>query len=142
MSLKVQKVDTWAAPLEDTPGSLAAKLNALAKAGMNLEFVIARRAPDKPGTGVVFVTPIQGASGRRAAQAAGFERTDTLHTLQILGSDKPGRGAAIMQALADGGLNLRGVSAAAIGTKFVGYIALDNQEDAARAIRLLRRSSA
>jgi len=138
MALKVQKVDTWAASLEDTPGSLAGKLNALTKGGVNLQFVIARRAPDKPGTGVVFVTPIQGSAGRRAAQEAGFQKTDSLHTVQVQGPDKRGRGAAMMQALADGGLNLRGVSAAAIGTKFIGYIALDTQADAAKAVRLLR----
>jgi hypothetical protein len=46
-------VETWAAPLEDKPGGLAEKLSALADAGVNLEFVIARRASDKPGTGVV-----------------------------------------------------------------------------------------
>jgi len=138
MALKVQRVDTWAASLEDTPGSLATKLNALTKGGVNLQFVIARRAPDKPGTGVVFVTPIQGGAGRRAAQEAGFQKTDSLHTVQVQGPDKRGRGAAMMQALADGGLNLRGVSAAAIGTKFVGYVALDTQADAAKAVRLLR----
>jgi len=36
MALKVQRVDTWAASLEDTPGSLSTKLTALAKAGVNL----------------------------------------------------------------------------------------------------------
>ncbi|HTL59402.1 MAG TPA: hypothetical protein VL361_27270 [Candidatus Limnocylindrales bacterium] len=138
MTLEIQKVDTWAAPLEDTPGSLAGKLSALAKGGVNLKFVIARRAPDKPGTGVVFVTPIQGAAGHRAAQAAGFEKTDSLHTVQVEGPDKPGQGARVIQTLADGGLNLRGVSAAAIGKKFICYIALDNQEEAAKAVRLLR----
>ena len=138
MALKVQKVDTWAASLEDKPGSLAGKLKALAEAGVNLQFVIARRAPDKPGSGVVFVTPIQGAAGLRAAKAAGFQKTDSLHTVQVQGPDKPGRGAAMMQTLAEGGLNLRGVSGAAIGTKFVGYIALDTAADAAKAARLLR----
>lgn len=138
MALRVQRVETWAASLEDTPGSLAAKLNALSKGGVNLEFVIARRAPDKPGTGVVFVTPIKGAAGHRAAQGAGFQRTDRLHTVQVQGPDKCGQCGAMIQALADGSLNLRGVSAAAIGTKFIAYIALDTQADAAKAARLLR----
>jgi hypothetical protein len=138
MVLKVQRVDTWAASLEDTPGSLAGKLTALAKGGVNLQFVIARRAPDKPGTGVVFVTPIEGAGSRRAAHEAGFQKTDSLHTVQVEGPDKAGRGAAMMTALAEGGLNLRGVSAAAIGKKFVSYFALDTTEDAAKAVRLLR----
>ncbi len=138
MGLKVNRVDTWAASLEDKPGSLAAKLDALAKARVNLQFVVARRAAEKPGTGVVFVTPIEGAAGRRAAQTAGFQKTATLHTVQVQGPDKAGRGAAMMQALAEGGLNLRGVSGASIGKNFVGYIALDTKEDAAKAARLLR----
>jgi hypothetical protein len=138
MAVKVQKVDTWAAPLEDTPGSLASKLNALAKAGVDLDFVIARRAPDKPGTGVVFVTPIQGATGRRAAQEVGFQKTESLHTVRVEGPDKRGRGANMTQVLATAGLNLRGVSAAAIGPKFTAYIALDTAADATKAVRVLR----
>ncbi|MBM3878260.1 MAG: ACT domain-containing protein [Verrucomicrobia bacterium] len=139
MTLKVAPVDTWAAALEDRPGSLAAKLGALAGAGVNLEFVIARRAPDQPGSGVVFVTPIRGAAGSRAAQKAGFARTKTLHTVRVEGSDKPGTGAKLTQALADLGLNLRGLSAAAIGRKFVAHVALDTAADAAKVVRALRR---
>jgi len=138
MALKVQRVETWASSLEDTPGSLAIKLDALSKGGVNLQFVIARRAPDKPGTGVVFVTPIKGAAGRRAAEGAGFQKTTNLHTVQVQGPDKRGQGGAMIQALADASLNLRGVSAAAIGSKFIAYIALDTQADAAKAARLLR----
>ena len=139
MKLKVQRVDTWAAPLEDKPGALATKLGALAKAGVNLEFVIARRAPDKPGTGVVFVTPIKGAAGSRAAREVKFQKTDRLHTVRVEGSDKPGQGATVIQALADGGLNLRGLSAAALAKKFVAFIALDTQADATKAVQLLRK---
>ena len=138
MALKVQRIDTWAAPLEDTPGSLASKLTALSKAGVILEFVIARRAPDKPGTGVVFVTPIQNAAGRRAAQGVGFQKTESLHTVRVQGPDKRGRGSSMTQVLATAGLNLRGISAAAIGSKFTAYIALDTTADAAKAVRLLR----
>ena len=139
MALKVQRVETWAASLEDTPGSLATKLDALSKAGVSLQFVIARRAPDKPGTGVVFVTPIKGAAGRRAAEGAGFQKTNNLHTVQVQGPDKRGQGGAMIQALANGSLNLRGVSATVIGTKFKAYIALDTHADAVKASRLLRK---
>ena len=138
MAVKVDRVDTWAAALEDIPGSLAGKLEALAKAGVNLEFIVARRAPDKPGNGVLFVAPIEGAAGRKAAKEAGFEKTPSLHTVRIQGPDKAGRGAAFMRALADAGLNLRGVSGAVIGNKLVGYVALDTQEDATKAARVLR----
>ena len=138
MALKVQRVDTWAASLKDKPGSLAAKLGALADAGVNLEFVIARRAPDKPGTAVVFVTPIKGVARCHAARLAGFKLTGSLHTLRIEGPDKKGEGVRIARALAEKGLNLRGLSAAAINKKFVAHVALDNNADAAKAMRILQ----
>jgi hypothetical protein len=138
MVLKVQRVDTWAASLKDKSGSLAAKLGALADAGVNLEFVIARRAPDKPGTGVVFVTPIKGVAGCRAARLAGFNLTKSLHTLRIEGADRKGEVARVTWALAEQGLNVRGLSAAAINKKFVAHVALDNNADAAKAMRIVR----
>ena len=44
--MQVERMDTWAASLEDKPGSLASKLDALSTAGVNLEFVIARWTPE------------------------------------------------------------------------------------------------
>ena len=138
MALKVERVDTWVAKLEDKPGSLAAKFNALSKAGVNLGFVIARRAPEKPGTGVVFLAPITGAKANRAARAAGFEKTKTLHTVRVEGKDKKGEGAKMTLALAQAGLNLRGLSGAGLGSKLVGYIAFDKAADATKAMRILK----
>jgi hypothetical protein len=137
--MKAQRVDTWAAPIEDKPGALAAKFAALSDAGVNLEFVIARRAPDKPGSGVVFVTPIKGSKQAKAAVAAGFQRTANLHTVRVEGGDKAGLGACMTQSLADAGLNLRGLSAGAIRKKFVCYVAVDSGADAAKVLRVLRR---
>jgi hypothetical protein len=89
MALKVTKVSVWAASIQDQPGGLAVKLRALADAGANLEFVIARRAPDRPGQGVVFVTPLKGARQTRAAAAMGFGITNSLHSLRVQGADQP-----------------------------------------------------
>jgi len=136
--VKVTRVDTWAAGMQDRPGGLAAKLAALAEAGADLEFVIARRAPDKPGTGVVFVTPVTGTRQCRAAKKAGFEKSAGMHTVRVEGPDRPGQGARIAEVLAVRGINLRGLSAAAIGRQFVAHIALDTAADAARAVRVLR----
>ena len=138
MALKVKRVDTWAATIEDQPGGLATKLRALADGRANLEFVIARRAPDRPGTGVAFVTPIAGAT-QKVARQAGFSKSGTLHTVRIQGPDKKGEGARIAAALADAGFNVRGFSAAAIGKTFVAHIALDSAADAAKAVRALKR---
>jgi hypothetical protein len=139
MKLKVGRQDVWAAGLVDQPGGLAAKLAALDKADANLEFVIARRAPDKPGQGVVFLTPLKGAAQRKAAEQAGFMKTESLHSVRVEGPDQPGFGAKVTAALAAAGINLRGLSAAAVGKRFVAYLALDSAEDAAKAMRTLKR---
>jgi len=136
--MKTQRVDTWAAPIEDKPGGLADKLNALAAAGVNLEIIIARRAPERVGAGVVFVTPIKGAKPIRAARAAGFSKTASLQTVRVEGPDKAGQVARLAQALGEQGLNLHGLSAAAIGRKFICHVAVDSAADATKAARILQ----
>src|SRR2546426_10449437 len=100
MKFNVNRSDVWAATPEDRPGGLAETLGSLAAAGVNLEFIIARRTPEQAGKGVVFVTPIKGAKQMKAAQGAGFQKTESLHSLRLEGADKPGAGAAITKALA------------------------------------------
>ena len=137
MALMAKRVDMWAAGIEDKPGGLAAKLWALAEAGATLEFVLARRAPDKPGKGVVFLSPIKGAKQIRAAKKAGIRKTRFMNAVRVEGRDKPGLGGKITQALAEKGVNLRGLSAVVIGKRFVLYMALDTTADATRAVRVL-----
>ncbi len=139
MKLNVSRTDTWAATIEDRPGGLADKLAALAAAGANLGFIIARRAPEQRGSGVVFVTPLKGAKQVKAAEAAGFQKTESLHSLCAEGADKAGMGAKLTQALADAGINLRGLSAAAIGKRYVMHVALDSAADAAKAAAVLKK---
>jgi hypothetical protein len=136
--MKSQRVDTWAASIPDRSGALATKLRALADGGANLELVIARRLGDETGKGVVFVTPIKGAKQVGAAGAAGFTKTTSLHTLRIEGPDKVGQAARVASCLAEHGLNLRGFSAAAIGKKFICYVALDTESDVVKAARFVR----
>jgi len=138
MALKVTQTEVWAASIQDKPGGLAEKLEALAKAGAALDFVIARRSPDKPGTGVLFVAPLKGDKVLQAAKAAGFTRTDSLHSVRLEGPDQAGLGARLTRKLADAGINLRGLSAAAIGDRFVCYLALDSAADADKAADLLK----
>lgn len=141
MALNVTREDVWVASIKDRPGGLAKKLAALADAGAQLEFLIARRAPTKPGTGVVFLTPLKGAAQLRAAKKAGFRKSRSLHSIRIEGRDKPGLGAKLTQELAGKGMNLRGFSAAVIGKRFVAHVACDSSADAAKAVRILRAVS-
>jgi len=140
MAYAINKVDVWVGEITDRPGGLSTKLAALNSAGANLSFVIARRAPDKPGTGVVFVTPITGAKQKTAARAAGFQTTDSIHSVRVEGPDQAGLGTKMTRALADGGINLRGISGAAVGRRAVTYFAFDNALDAATGIRILRKA--
>ena len=139
MALKVTKVKVWAASIKDRPGGLAKKLDALTKARANLDFVIARRSSARPGMGVVFVTPIKGPKQVKAAKAAGFSTTASLHSLRVEGPDAPGLGARITKKLAAAGINLRGLSAAAIAKRAVCYFAFDTAAKASKAAKILKR---
>jgi hypothetical protein len=138
MDFKVTKVDVWAGQIDDRPGALAEKLEALGNARANLEFVIARR--DTPGNAVVFIAPLKGGAQIRAAKKAGLAKTASLHSLRLEGPDRRGLGALITLALADAGINLRGLSAAALGRRHVTYFAFDSAEDARRAGPILKKA--
>ncbi len=139
MGLKVGRVEVWTGTIEDRPGGAAATLEALAQAGASLEMVLARRAPEQPGKGVLFVSPVKTGKAVRAAQAAGLGKPIGIHSLRIEGGDKAGLGAAICKALAGASISFRGLTAIALGRKFVSYVACDTEEDAVRAIRVLRK---
>ncbi len=137
MRVDVSRVDIWAASMEDRPGGLAEKLDALAQADVDLEFISARRAPDKPGTGVVFVTPIKGPKQIEAARKAGFEKSKSLFAVRIATGNKPGYSAEVTMRLAEAGLNLRGISGSTISNRAIFHIAFDSSAAVNKAIRVL-----
>jgi len=139
MKLDITRVEVWAASIKDRAGGLSDKLAPLADAGANLEFLVARRAPEKPGTGVVFVTPIKGAAQIRAAKKAGFRKSTSLQAVRIAATNRSGLGATITGAITDAQLSMRGASAAAIGKKAIMHLAFDSREDTAKAVRCLKK---
>jgi hypothetical protein len=140
MDLLVEPVDVWAASIQDKPGALATVLAELRESGADLQFIIARRAPEAPGKGVVFVTPLQGDREIAAAAQLGFNVTRTVHSVRVMGPDRRGIAAELTRKLADKGINLRGFSASVIGTQFVAYVAVDSLEDATRAVEILEKA--
>jgi len=140
MDLLVEHVDVWAASIQDKPGALATVLAELRESGADLQFIIARRAPEAPGKGVVFVTPLQGDREIAAAAQLGFNVTRTVHSVRVMGPDRRGIAAELTRKLADKGINLRGFSASVIGTQFVAYVAVDSREDATRAVEILEKA--
>lgn len=139
MPYEVSKVDVWAVTIEDRPGGLAEKLQGLAGAGASLEFIIARRQPEKPKTGVVFVAPISGAAQSRAAKNAGFVKATDMFSLRLEGNDKPGLAAAAAMALGAAGVNMRGFSGASLGKKAVLYFSFDSADESRKAAQALKK---
>ncbi len=139
MVIEIDKVDVWAGTIEDRPGGLARILDALTDAGANLEFLISRRAPEDPGTGVVFLAPLNRTAQTVAADDVGLSRATGLHSLRVQGPDQPGFGANISWAIADAGINMRGLSAASFDQRCVVYLAFDSDADAEKAREVLRK---
>src|SRR5579863_2587443 len=110
MALKVTKVDVWAVEIRDEPGELARVLETISEAGGDIEGVVARRQADKFRAGVVFLTPVKGKKVQAAARAIGAEPGDGLATLRVEGGNSRGVGARMMRAIADAGINVRGLS--------------------------------
>jgi hypothetical protein len=138
MKTVVEQEEVWVASVDDKPGALGNKLAALAEAGADLDFIIARRSPEKPATGVVFVTPLRGDQEIEAATEEGFTVSSHLHGVRVEGRNEPGVATKVTQKVGQAGLNLRGFSGAVIGTQFILHLAFDTTEAAEKAIALLR----
>ncbi len=137
MKYSVEKVDFWSGEIRDEVGGLAVGLRPLVDAGSNFVFVIARRQPDKPGSGLVFLGGLSGAKQSKAAVAAGFERAD-MPGLRIQAPDKAGTVESIVAQMAEAGINLRGVSASGAGSRCSVILAFDTSKDRDKAARLLK----
>lgn len=138
MFFNLSKVDVWVAPIEDRPGGLAARLEGLARAGANLEVILARQDPQQPGGGVVFVTPITGPAQTAAAENVGFRRADRHWTLRIEGPDQPGLGYLVTRTLAAAGISHGGMTIVTMRGQFAGYVTFYSQADCDRAMARLQ----
>ena len=156
MTRQITREEVWAATIEDRPGALAEKLQALADGGINLEMVISRRHHHQmgeavgqgqgatkgqgaqKGEGVVYVTPIQGGQQAAVAKQAGFQPAEGMHSLKVVATDRLGLGAELTGKIGKAGINLRGLSAAAMGERVVIHLAFDTESDVDKAAQLLR----
>jgi len=138
----VERVSVWSASLMDTPGSLSNKLNCLDEAGVDLDFIIARRAPEKPGSGVVFISPLRGDREVRAASTLGFAISSSIAALRVEGENEPGAAARLTDLIADAEINMRGFSGAVVGRKYVAYIGFDSPDDANKAASVIKEAEA
>jgi hypothetical protein len=137
MSFKLDREHLWSCEVEDRAGGVAAKLSALAQASANLEFILTRRQPDKPGTGMLYVAPVTGPIQVRAAKAAGFHETHDPLVLRVEGDNQAGLAHRLTQQWALAGITMAGLTMAVIGGKFVGFAAFDSVIDANKAAQIL-----
>ncbi len=137
MAYEITREEVWVGAMEDRAGALAEMLQAVSRVGVHLEFVIARRSPEKPGTGVVFMAPFRGEDSVRGALQAGLSQWTSAFTIRIEGPDRPGLGALIAWTVANEGVSLRGFSGAKLGERSVFYLAIDSATDADKALEAL-----
>jgi hypothetical protein len=136
---KVEKIDIWAVEMDDKPGATTGLFSVLAEAGADLQFVLGRRQPDKIGKGILFVSPIKGGKQEEAARRAGFALRPDVVGVRVEGTNQPGLGHKLTQALGAAGLNLRALIAHVIGKQFAVVVAFDNQADADKGYQVLRQ---
>jgi hypothetical protein len=137
MALQVHKVQVWSAEIDDRAGAAAAKLELLAHAGADLEFIFTRPQAHPPDTSRLFVAPIRGPEQTRVALAAGLAPALDTAMLCVEGENRPGIAYDLMSQLAIAGINLRGLSISSVGHQFAAYLAFENMDTATQAIRVL-----
>jgi|SRR5210317_111552 hypothetical protein len=140
MDMLVDRVDVWTASIADKPGGLSRTLKGVYEAGADLDFVIARRAPDTPGTGAVFLTPIRGDREVEAASTLGFNLASSVDSVRVEGDNVPGAAVNIADVIANADINIRSFSAAVIGPRYIAYIGFDSSSDADRAAKVLQEA--
>ena len=137
MGFRMHKIQVWSGELPDRPGAAAGKLELLARAGADLEFIFTRPHPRNPDVGMLFVGPITGADQMQAARAAGLAPALDAAMLCVEGENRAGLGFEIMKHLAVAGINLRGFSLSTVGHEFAAHLAFDSADVATQAVQVL-----
>ena len=131
--MRIEKFSIWTAEVEDRAGGTTGLFKALAGAGTDVTFALARRQPDKPGKGILFVSP--------GSAQAGFTKRNDVVGVRVEGENKAGVGAQLTQALAAAGLNLRAISSHVVGKTFSVVFAFDNESDADKGVEALKKAN-
>lgn len=139
MEFDVQPIEVWEANIADQPGGLAHALDALDDAGVDIQFIVARRGLAASGRGQVLITPLRGDHQVAVAAHAGFHIPEHIHAIRVSGHGRSGLLAGLPGMIARLGINLHGFTASTVGQEFVAYIAADSQDDADRIVHALRQ---
>ena len=138
--MNVSKTTVWAATCDNQPGAVMRKLEGLARSGADIKFLLARRLDTEPDKGVLFVAPLQGVRQLDAAKDLGFSPSRNLFAVRVEAADEPGLAYLFAGALANEGINLRGISGMVVRGVFVSCLAFDTEFDADRAVARLSQA--
>jgi hypothetical protein len=137
MGFTLERVHVWSGEIADEAGGMAKALEPLANSGANLEYILTRRQPSKPGTGLLYVAPVTGPAQVRAARSGGLAESHETVVLRVEGDNQAGLASRLTQQWALAGINLQGLTMSVLAGKFVGYAAFDTVNDANRAAQIL-----
>ena len=141
MALTIKKIVLWRKEVENKPGILAAALASLARAGADLQVVMAYRYPGEESKAAIELYPVTAKRSVAAAQEAGLTAS-SIPVLLVEGDNRPGIGHAISQAIADAGINIDFFVGQVAGRKYSVALGFSSEEDAAKAVPLVRKAGA
>ena len=141
MAVTIKKIVLWRKEVENRPGVLASALASLARAGADLQVVMAYRYPGEESNAAIELYPVTAKKSVAAAQEAGLIAS-SIPALLVEGVNKPGLGHAISQALADAGINIDFLVGQVVGRKYSAALGFDSEADATEAVTLIRKAAA
>jgi len=141
MALTVKKIVLWRKEVENKPGILAGALASLARAGADLQVVMAYRYPSEESKAAIELYPVTAKRSVAAAQEAGLTAS-SIPVLLVEGDNRPGLGHAISQAIADAGINIDFLVGQVVGRKYSVVLGFASEADAAKAVPLIRKAGA
>ena len=128
----------WQTSIRNQPGVLAATLEPLAHAGVDLSVVMKYSLPGRSTRATIEIMAGSGRRTARAARAAGFTLSPT-PVLLVEGDNRPGLAYAVTGAVAWAGIVLRFLSTQVVGERYSALLGFRTDTDARRARSLIRR---
>jgi hypothetical protein len=139
MSISVKKITLWRCVVTNRPGALAEVLAPVAAAGADLQVVMGYRESGEPLKAAVEVYPVSGRKLTQAAEGAGLVAS-AIPAVLVSGTNRPGLGHRIAQAVADAGINLTFLVAQVVGRNHSAVLGFENDADATRAAAIVRKA--
>ena len=136
----IKRVQLWRTEIRNKPGVLAAALEPLAHACVDLRVVMKHSVQGRSTRAAVEVLAGSGRRAVRAATAAGFTLSPT-PVLLAEGDNYPGLAYAVTGAIAWAGIAVKFVSMQVVGDRYSAILGFQTDGDARKASSLIRKVS-